>query len=224
VRSVSTSSIDPPTTAGLDPAAAPWAARRRRKQARRETTELLVAAFVAHALLLVLVLQFAIGALAGLPLAREISIVFGVALIVLSVTAILIPLRSLPAVARMLQALGAAISNVLFTVLIGAVFVLSLPFARLRNRSKTAARHPGIAPWVERSSSPSWRRGTWQAKQLDHLAQAAASRSTLLRVLRIFSYQQNYFLVAVAFLLVLVGLLFLFLQTSALAPFLYTLF
>jgi hypothetical protein len=201
-----------------------WADRRRRKEARRRATELVAAAVVSQALLLVLALQFEVGLLAHVPFARGFAVVLFVLIPVTAAAAVLAPRHVLPVLSAGLQRFGRLVSGALFVLVLAAVFLVSLPFARFRNRSRVLRDHPSLAPWVVRSEASSWRVATWVPKSVSHVESSTSSRSTVLRVLRIFSYQQNYFLLAIAVVLVLFGLLFMFLQTSALAPFIYTLF
>ena len=209
---------------GSPPGPGGWAYRRRRKEARRRAIELVAAAVVSQALLLVLALQFEVGVFAHVPFARGAAVVLFALIPVIAAGAVLNPRRFLPLVAAGLQRFGRLVSGALFVLVLAVVFLLSLPFARFRNRSRVLQAHSPLAPWVAPSAASSWRIATWESKSLFHLAHSASSRSTILRVLRVFSYQQNYFLLATAVVLVLFGLLFMFLQTSALAPFIYTLF
>jgi hypothetical protein len=111
--------------------------------------------------------------------------------------------------------IGAGILGVLLAVIYLLLVVPSAFLLRLLGKNEAPNQWAGSEP-------TQW--GAWKMKQT---TSSAAPRTRLPLVFIVLSYfvrQRQYLLLPVVFVLVLLGVLFFFVSSSPLAPFIYTLF
>jgi hypothetical protein len=201
---------------------APWHAQRRRRTARREAVSLLAAGVGVQVLLGVGVLQLRFGPLGAVPAAGTLTAVLMVALVLCAVGFVLQPRRFGLAARRVLGATFGSLLVALTTVALWVLFVLALPFAVSVGRRGFLTRHPTARSWVRPGSS--WRYSTWQPKRCEADTANARSRSTVVRLLRAFAAQGNYFLLLVALCALILSTFAALAQSSTVGPFIYVLF
>lgn len=121
-------------------------------------------------------------------------------------------------------ALGNVLGKVVLTVILSTVYVLIvLPIGVIRRRWMP---HNPFLPWpdgVAPAGDTAWKSKTDRASELLRASGRGAIRVGL-SAFSFFWRQQNWFLFPALLVLVVLGMLFFFVQGSALAPMIYTLF
>lgn len=210
------------TTTSPDTAVSRWVRRLERSQRRKAALEQaanIVGFFIAMLLLLV---QFAVGALRRQSFSDEmvtsILVVCAVTIVMLFVA----PDLTTRVLTRFMYATGRKITDTVVNTLLVVVFVLSLPFAALLGRRSFARVHPGARAWVRGDDY----RGvsTWTGKQFDQERVNRKGRSTVVRTVVFFIGQRNWFLLAVVLVLMLIASFLALASSPVLTPFIYPLF
>jgi len=198
-----------------------WAIRRDAKAKRRHTTMLLSVAAATQILALVLVGHLTLGQLQWLPHAPTLAILIAVSLCVVDTAMVIAPKWTLQQLSRAFRALSQVLFGSIAILTIASVYLLAWPWARARGRFQFARNHRASAPWA--SPHEHWRRSTWTAKE-SAADVSLQSRSTLRRAMSVFHRQRQYFLLFIAAVLLLVAGVTMFTKSSAVAPFVYTIF
>jgi len=199
-----------------------WAHWRDTRNKRRHTIMLLSAAGATQVIALVLVGHLLLGRLRWIPQAPTVAIAVGVLLLILDVTMVIAPHWTLERLNRVFRAAGHALLGGLGIALTASVYLAAWPWARTRGRSGFVRRHPASAPWADPTAH--WKRSTWASKGSAADRTATPSRSTLRRALSVFHRQRQYFLLLVLLVLLALATITMFVKSSAVAPFVYTLF
>ena len=106
--------------------------------------------------------------------------------------------------------------NLLSLIFLTIVYFLALPFAKIFNRKKYLLAHPEHLYWVENLNGfTGW--STWRNKII-----VENKKTFLLTLIGVFAYRKNYFLFAIFIILLIISMFILFAQSSAIAPFIYT--
>ena len=106
--------------------------------------------------------------------------------------------------------------NLLSLIFLTIVYFLALPFAKISNRRKYLLAHPEHLYWVENLNGfTGW--STWRNKII-----VGNKKTFLLTLIGVFAYRKNYFLFAIFTILLIISMFILFAQSSAIAPFIYT--
>lgn len=211
------------TSSGAKPATMRWRAARLARDRIRDARALAGPAVALQAIFLVLMLQFAVGALAALPLSEGWVVVFSVLVLVTPLLGIASPSAFDRVLARPLGILGRSVAAVFLAIVLSLVFLLTLVPARLINRPVQERKRPWLQPWIGRHNDGRWRMRTWRVSADAEVA-GFSRTSGIGRAFSFFSARGNRFLAAIAVVLVILAILFMFLHTSAAAPFIYTLF
>lgn len=208
--------------AQIDGGYAQWARKRDARSKRRHTIMLLSSAGASQIVALMLIGHLLLGRLRWVPHASTLAIAAGVALLILDVTMVIAPQWTLERVSRAFRAVGHGVLSVLGVVTIAGIYLVSWPWARTRGRAGFVRRHPSSAPWAVKQLD--WRRSTWVPKSSVADRATTASRSTIRRSLAVFHRQRQYFLLLVLLALLVLSTVTMFVKSSAVAPFVYTLF
>lgn len=200
-----------------------WAAQRDKRSRRNETIALLSAAAATVIIGLLLIGQLLLGRLQRYDWAEPVAYSLA-GLLALTVVAMLIaPKPVLTALSRGFRGVSAAIFFVLGTLLTGLLYLLTLPLGASIGRRHLIRRHPATAPWFDPGQRHEWRRSTWTAKDT-RVSRDGVRRSTIISALRVFVDQRNYLLLVLVIALLTIATITMFAKSSAVAPFVYTLF
>lgn len=198
-----------------------WRQKQDRKVARRHLIGLLATAAGTQVLALVLLGHLLWGRLRWLSFADTAVWVVAGTLLLVDIAMVIAPKPVLTALQRGFHAAGHALFSVVAMILVGGVYVLSWPWARWGGRKSFARRHPGSAAWVHPGHG--WQRSTWVAKNSE-AESPSGSRSTIRRTLAVFHRQRNYAVLLIVLLLLVFATVTMFVKSSAVAPFVYTVF
>lgn len=199
-----------------------WVQLRRRRARRRDSLQTaanLAGYFVVQ---LLAILQFSVGAFRRVSYADDAVNV----LLVVSAASVLMllvaPQRTIVIITRFMHVTGAKITDLIVNILLVMLFVLTLPFAATLGRRGFLRRHRASAPWVEGTS---WRgRSTWTRKTFPAADVNQRNRGTFMRAVFFFVGQRNWFLLAIALLLLALGTFLAIASSPVLTPFIYPLF
>lgn len=189
--------------------------------ARRHLIGLLATAAGTQVLALVLMGHLLWGRLRWLPLADTAVWVVAGSVVVIDVAMVIAPKPVLTALQRGFHTVGHALFSAVAMVLVGGIYVLSWPWARWGGRKSFARRHPGSAAWVQPGQA--WQHSTWVGKSSE-AESLSGSRSTIRRTLAVFHRQRNYAVLLIVLLLLVFATVTMFVKSSAVAPFIYTVF
>lgn len=197
-----------------------WRSHLQRRQQRRDAVELFGITLAVEVLLFTVYVQFRRGVLADLAIAsagQRVTVVLAVSVLL----ALLIsPVRCGRIIGRFVHVPGSFVIDLITTVALGVVYVVTLPFATLLGRRAYVRRHPHGAAWVSRRHA--WRGSTWRVK---HIAvETRGGRGALWRLVGYFVAQRNVVLLLITLVILLAVSLSVLSQSTYLAPFVYTLF
>ena len=198
-----------------------WIESRRAKEDRRNGRGLLAASVAALLLQILLVFQFAVGALRQFSFSD--TVVTGLLLsIVLTIASSLIaPVWTSRLASKILRFFGERLFAALTIVILGGFYILMLPLSVIWGKRSFLQRHIASSPWV---GVGEWKRETWTPKQSEAEAANRKAKTTSLRALKFFADQKNWFLLIVATFLILMASFIAFANSPVVAPFIYTLF
>lgn len=198
-----------------------WRRSQDKREKRREATALIATAVAVELMLFLLYIQFNVGAFKGVAIAVPMTKAVPAAAVVFAVAVVAFPYQVLGAVSRALKGVAEAVLGAVTAALLLLVFAVTLPFGVLA-RTPYLRRHPGNAPWVRRGED--WRRSTFVPKKFEADRAAERSRTPMLRAMRVFAQQRNYFLLVVLLALLILTSVAMVAKSSVVAPFVYTLF
>ena len=198
-----------------------WIKSRRVREDRREGRALLVATVAALLLQVLLVFQFAVGALRHFSFSD--SVVTGLLLsIVLTVISSLVaPVWTSKLLSKILRIFGERVFTALTIVILAVLYIIILPFGAVWGKRSFLQRHKASGAWV---GVGDWKCQTWAPKHSEAESANRKARTTSLRALKFFAEQKNWFLFIVALFLILFASFIAFANSPVVAPFIYTLF
>jgi hypothetical protein len=97
---------------------------------------------------------------------------------------------------------------------------VTLPFAFLIGRRKLVNLRKELSPWIYRNSE--WKVSSW--RDSDYAITLLGKKGLLRGLFFIFMREKNNFILIMLILLLVVSMVILFAQSSAVAPFIYTIF
>lgn len=200
-----------------------WARQREAKKRRNETIALLSAAAATVIVGLLMIGQLLLGRLERYDWSEPAAYALAGLLAVTVVAMLIAPKPVLTAISTGFRAVSEALFFMLGSVLTGVLYFLSLPLGATLGRRHLTQRHPAIAPWFDPRHRKDWRRSTWTTKDT-RVDRQGGRRSTIASALRVFIEQRNYLLLVVLIALLLLATVTMFAKSSAVAPFVYTLF
>ena len=205
-----------------------WATKREQIIRRRANLELAITTFAMGTLFGLLVVQTAFGRLSEHPASSLLLGIFEIILALVWLASIINPDRLIPLIRFPLVGLLRVVGWLLFRALLWLAFIGSkvLMFGK-STTTRIAKQHPHVRPWADVSANrktvfPS-AASTWQKWDLN-VERRERGRSNTMVLLADLYQRGGPIVMLVAIFLIFAALLFGFLQMSAIAPFIYTLF
>lgn len=198
----------------------PWESKLNKSAKRREGFEYFGIGFGSLVMQIVLLFQFGAGGFRNLPLANYIANLLILTIALSTLTLIIYPKWYFTGVKKFGHFIGKYTFNQIANLLLLVIYYSTLPYARVFARRKYLSLRPEHASWV--SGKSNWRISTWKEKPQTKIGKSKTN--PIFRLLGIFIAQRNWFLLIVTFFLVLISMFIIFVQSSAVAPFIYTLF
>ena len=115
---------------------------------------------------------------------------------------------------------GAGITMVVVTLLLGTLYVLSLPFARYFGRKYLVSKHKHITPWVGKTPWDGFD-STWQSKVIN--INKSKSNNVFRNIVMFFLSEKNYFLLPIVIIIIIIASFMLIASAPVVAPFIYPL-
>jgi hypothetical protein len=206
-----------------NPMVAKWLDRRDRSAARRATLEQVANILGFFIVLVLLLVQFSVGALRRYTFADEVVSAIIVTTLVTVVLLLILPDLTTKLMGRFMHMTGRRITDLVVNTMLAVLFVVTLPFARLFGRRGFVRNHPGGAAWADPGTGHAGR-STWVVKSFEAEQINRRGRSTMVRVVVFFVGQRNWFLLAVVLVLLLIASFLALASSPVITPFIYPLF
>ncbi len=197
-----------------------WERKQDKSAKRREGFEYFGIGFGSLVMQIVLLFQFGAGGFRNFPIANYIANLLILTILLSTLTLIIYPKWYFKGVKKIGHFIGKYTFNQIANLLLLLIYYITLPYARVFARRKYLSQRPEHASWV--SSNTNWKISTWVKKP--SIKTRGNKTNPIFRLLGIFIAQRNWFLLIVTFFLLLISMFIIFVQSSAVAPFIYTLF
>jgi hypothetical protein len=126
---------------------------------------------------------------------------------------------------------GAGITLVITSVLLGFLFIVTLPFAKTFGIKNLLARHPNVLLWINKSKKNfeelnkstkiDLNETTWQDKNIKIISNK--DRTNIKNILLFFIAERNLFLLPIVIILIIIATFMLIASAPVVAPFIYPL-
>jgi len=168
----------------------------------------------------ILIFQFGSGGLRNFPGAFFLTNIFIILFIISFIFILIFPGKYY----HIVELFGRNSISYLLKVIVGGllvlVYIVLIPLSITRGKRRYLQRRPEQAPWLGKSYGAI--DSTWVRKEF--LFDSKKYRSGWLRLLGVFLNEGNTFLLIVTIILLFLAMFILFAQSSAVVPFIYTIF
>jgi len=197
-----------------------WENKLNKKLERKESFEYFAMGFGSLLMQILLILQFGAGGLRGLAFADKAVNILLITIVLSILILIVYPKWYFDGIKKVGHFLGKYLVNQIANLVLLLIFLVALPFAKFFGQKKYLAARPEHKSWVRKESE--WSVSTWVAKP--EITKVIRKQNPIFRLLGIFIAQRNWFLLTITSLLIIISMIILFVQSSAVAPFIYTFF
>mgnify|MGYP006274865789 CR=1 FL=1 len=196
--------------------------RKNRKASKAQARDFIIQSFALLALTITLSLQFYLGAWRDLLFAPFFGALFGMVFIIIFLSLLIYPKFNLNYINKYFMKFGHFVFQIINTLLLSIFYILTLPFALFLGRSKLLKIRPELTSWVKGGPTPqsTWRSGEY----LNDLEGLSKHKGFIRSLFYTFMRERNIFILIMLVLVLIISMIILFAQSSAVAPFIYTIF
>ena len=198
-----------------------WLLQYEKREERKRTLEVIAINLGILIFYLLFIFQFSVGAFRDLTLAPAITLTLVILFLSYLSLLVIYPKFNFVIWPKVVKKINAKIFNFINIVLLSIFYLLNLPFAHFLGRKKYLKLRPSHSSWLL-GEDINWRVSTWQPKKLR--VNLSGKKGFLQNILYIFLQERNSFMLISLIVLLLISMFILFAQSSAVAPFIYSIF
>lgn len=198
-----------------------WLHQYEKREERKKTVEVMAINLGILVFYLLFIFQFSVGAFRDLALAPTITLTLIILFLSYLSLLIIYPKFNFVIWPKIVKKINVKIFNLINIMLLSIFYLLNLPFAHFFGRKKYLKLRPSHSPWIL-GEGVNWRTTTWQKKEVR--VTLSGKKGFLRSIFYIFLQERNSFMLISLIVLLFISMFILFAQSSAVAPFIYSIF
>ena len=198
-----------------------WLQQYEKREKRIKSIEIIAINLGILIFYLLFIFQFSVGAFRDLSLAPNITFTLVILFLCYLSLLVIYPKFNFVIWPKILKKINVRLFNLINYTILSLFYLLNLPFAYLFGRKKYLKLRPSHAPWIL-GLTHDWRLSTWQKKELR--LNISGKKGFLRNIFYVFLQERNLFMLISLIVLLFISMFILFAQSSAVAPFIYTIF
>jgi hypothetical protein len=198
-----------------------WLSRNRKKKNRDNNLNTFGTLFGYIFLNLILFTQFVLGPFRFYSFAELALKIIAIEFTLVFVFIFIKPEFTLKYLSKFMKLSGAGVTMVVVSILLGTLYVISLPFAKYFGRRKLLSKHNYILPWINQKYEWNGFASTWQSKFIN--INKSKSNYVFRSIILFFLSEKNYFLLPIVIIIIIIASFMLIASAPVVAPFIYPL-
>lgn len=208
-----------------------WDKKNNKRVKREENLRIIGTLFAFTFINVILLMNFILGPLRLKAYSESVVTILIIELLSVIALSLFLPNITIKYLEKIMKITGAGITLVITSILLGFLFIVTLPLAKKFGVKNLLARHPNVLLWIDKSKnnfeainiSPKINPNmtTWQDKNIKIISNK--DKTNVKNILLFFIAERNLFLLPIVIILIIIATFMLIASAPVVAPFIYPL-
>lgn len=208
-----------------------WDKKNIKRVKREENLKIIGTLFAFTFINVILLMNFILGPLRLKSYSESVVTILIIELLSVIALSLFLPNITIKYLEKIMKITGAGITLVITSILLGFLFIVTLPFAKTFGVKNLLARHPNVLLWINKSKKNfeelnksnkfDLNETTWQDKNIKIISNK--DRTNFKNILLFFIAERNLFLLPIVIILIIIATFMLIASAPVVAPFIYPL-
>jgi len=208
-----------------------WDKKNNKRVKREENLRIIGTLFAFTFINVILLMNFILGPLRLKAYSESVVTILIIELLSVIALSLFLPNITIKYLEKIMKITGAGITLVITSILLGFLFIVTLPLAKKFGVKNLLSRHPNVLPWIDKSKnnfealnkSPKINPNmtTWQDKNIKIISNK--DKTNVKNILLFFIAERNLFLLPIVIILIIIATFMLIASAPVVAPFIYPL-
>lgn len=208
-----------------------WDKKNKKRVKREENIRVIGTLFAFTFINIILLMNFILGPLRFKVYSEKLVAFLIVEFLSVIALSLFFPNKTINILEKLMKLTGAGITLVITSILLGFLYIITLPFAKIVGAKNLLSRHPHIKLWISKSKnsyiindnkqSDDENATSWQDKNIKIISNK--DKTNVKNILLFFIAERNLFLLPIVILLIIIATFMLIASAPVVAPFIYPL-
>jgi len=208
-----------------------WDKKNKKRVKREENIRIIGTLFAFTFINVILLMNFILGPLRLKAYSENVVTILIIELLSVIALSLFLPNITIKYLEKFMKITGAGITLVITSILLGFLYIITLPFAKTIGVKNLLSRHPHVKIWISKSKnnfkikndnySKNESVTTWQDKKIKIISNK--DRTNIKNILLFFIAERNLFLLPIVIILIIIATFMLIASAPVVAPFIYPL-
>ena len=206
--------------------------KKNKKRVKREENIRIIGTLFAFTFInVILLMNFILGPLRLKAYSENVVTILIIELLSVIALSLFLPNITIKYLEKFMKITGAGITLVITSILLGFLYIITLPFAKTIGVKNLLSRHPHVKIWISKSKNNFIIKNdnyskdeivtTWQDKKIKIISNK--DRTNIKNILLFFIAERNLFLLPIVIILIIIATFMLIASAPVVAPFIYPL-
>jgi hypothetical protein len=208
-----------------------WDKKNKKRVKREENIRIIGTLFAFTFINVILLMNFILGPLRLKAYSENVVTILIIELLSVIALSLFLPNITIKYLEKFMKITGAGITLVITSILLGFLYIITLPFAKTIGVKNLLSRHPHVKIWISKSKNNFIIKNdnyskdeivtTWQDKKIKIISNK--DRTNIKNILLFFIAERNLFLLPIVIILIIIATFMLIASAPVVAPFIYPL-
>jgi len=208
-----------------------WDKKNKKRVKREENIRIIGTLFAFTFINIILMMNFILGPLRFKVYSENVVAFLIVEFLSVIALSLFFPNKTINILEKLMKLTGAGITLVITSILLGFLYIITLPFAKIVGAKNLLSRHPHIKLWISKSKntfiindnkqSDDESVTSWQDKKIVIISNK--DKTNIKNILLFFIAERNLFLLPIVMILIIIATFMLIASAPVVAPFIYPL-
>lgn len=208
-----------------------WDKKNKKRVKREENIRIIGTLFAFTFINVILLMNFILGPLRLNSYSENVVTILIIELLSVIALSLFLPNITIKYLEKFMKITGAGITLVITSILLGFLYIITLPFAKKIGVKNLLSRHPHVKIWISKSKNNFKIKNenyskdeivtTWQDKKINIISNK--DKTNIKNILLFFIAERNLFLLPIVIILIIIATFMLIASAPVVAPFIYPL-